>query len=401
MKYLTNAYTYDFEARILSCIPYEGLYAITLSETYFYPEGGGQPGDHGFIDAFEIVDTIRMGAEIFHITQQPCPEEMIAKSVKCHIDSKRRLLLMQQHTGQHLLSAVAYTTFQANTVGFHIGDGYVTVDLDRKLTEKEVRSLESSINDFIFANKEIRIHYPTSEELETLPLRKMPKVTKDIRIVEIDDLDFSPCGGTHLRTTSEIGILKIRKYDHYKSGVRIEFVCGLLALQVFNIQNHIITKLMHLFSVPENEVLTFAENTLKLLKETKRNLSDLESQIITYEANAITKDYEDITGLKVIKLLEDQMGMNALRLKAQKITEMPNTIVLGISTEEGKQHIVLIKSKDLDKSYNMSHLFETYLKSETIKGGGNALIAQGGTTEPIDLEKQLAEIESHIEALIL
>lgn len=400
MKYLNDAYTLTFETVVEDIVQYDSTYAIVLKDTFFYPEGGGQPADHGSIGEVSIIDVQIENDRIYHITDMESLPLLKGEKYQCKIDRERRLALMQQHTGQHLLSACAFNSYKAQTVGFHIGDDYVTVDLDKKLNTEEITSLEKEINDLIFSNHEVKTHYPTHDQLHTMPLRKVPKVEENIRVVEIDGVDFSPCGGTHLKSTSEIGLIKIRKFENYKAGVRIEFVCGLYALNAFSKQNNLINQLMQLYSAQEKEIYDYAESNLKQVKNLRKDLQTLERKCIEKEVESLISGYEDISEIKIIKLSEGNQSMNLLRMKVQMLMDLPNTIVLAHSIEGDKQHFVLSKTPDVDNDLKMNELFKKYLSSAGVKGGGNANAAQGGTLASCELdgilEKMIEEIESTI-----
>lgn len=400
MKYLSDAYVNEFSAVIVSVEKSGNDFGIILDETYFYPEGGGQPGDRGTIDGHDIKDTLLEDGRILHITTHSFENVTLGKKVNCIIEGKRRFALMQQHTGQHLLSSCAEKLYDAATIGFHIGEDYVTIDLDKKLSTNEIENLEALANKTIWSNIEVVAHYPTEDELKRLPLRKQPKVTKDIRVIEIKDFDFSPCGGTHTKTTAEIGILKIKKTENYKTGIRIEFVCGLYAFNVFKNQNQIISELMQLYSVQEHEVVDFAKNSLEQVKISKKEILLLEEELLNHSVNALLSNFEDYEGIKVVKLSEDNTGMNNLRKKCSKICSNPNFIVIGTSSDDIKTHIVLSKSQNIPNEIDMNGLFNSYFAPLGCKGGGNAVSSQGGIDGQLDTDSIIEEIESYIEKII-
>ena len=235
--YNTNAYIKEFQAKVVALVDRTEGNAIVLDATYFYPEGGGQPCDLGMIDGVKIKDVIIEDDIIYHITDESIHHLTVDQSIDCTIDFDRRFAFMQQHTGQHILSSCAEKLFDANTIGFHMGEDYVTVDLDKKLSNEDVDAIENMANAIIFANKAVMAHYPTSEELSKMPLRKQPKVTENIRVIEVDGIDFSPCGGTHTKSTAEVGLLKVKRIETYKAGIRIEFGCGIYALNSFKKRN--------------------------------------------------------------------------------------------------------------------------------------------------------------------
>ncbi len=401
-SFLQDAYTWHFKAKVTGIETINNRTAILLDHTYFYPEGGGQPSDFGTIDGIKIEDVQITNDVIAHYTTEKVNFN-IGDSVDARIDENRRFTLMQQHSGQHLLSSCAEKLYNANTVGFHIGDDYITIDLDQKLDASQIIALEKAANELIYKNLEIVAHYPSSEELLQMPLRKQPKVTENIRVIEIIDADFSPCGGTHLKRTGEIGIVKIKRVEPYKTGVRIEFGCGRFALDFMNERNEIVNHLMRLFSVKDNEILSFSELLIQRQKEDKAKLQLYKEKLIKYEVELLMQGYdseEDSETIKIITLNEIDLPMVDLRFKVGLITSEPDRIVIGASSEEGKSHMVVAKSENIGDSVDIGRLFKEIAGTYGIRGGGNKTVAQGGTTESVDLEALFEAFESQISLLI-
>ena len=402
-SYQSNAYIKDFEAKIIEITEIAEGKAIALDHTYFYPEGGGQPCDYGRIEQVGIINVVIQNDRVYHITTSATQHLQVGQLVNCSIDFQRRFAFMQQHTGQHILSACAEKLFNANTVGFHIGEDYVTIDLDQKLTPEDIDALETLANDTVYANKAVHTHYPSIVELSKMPLRKMPKVTENIRVIEVDGFDFSPCGGTHTHTTAEVGIIKIKRVESYKSGIRIEFGCGYFALESFRKRNETINGLMRLFSVSDDDILTFAEQIIENQKSDRHMIEKLKEQLIKMQVAQILDSYDEDAHdeIKVITLTENQLPMADLRLKSALIAETDNCIIIATSQEEDKVHVVLSKSKNVGPELDMGYLFKSFVSPLGIKGGGNAFVAQGGTTDKIDLDALCSELEDHIREQIL
>ncbi|MDH8678389.1 DHHA1 domain-containing protein [Fusibacter bizertensis] len=396
-SFLNDAYTHQFNAKVTSIEQENQLYKIQLDHTFFYPEGGGQPCDHGNIEMLEIADVQIDQEDIFHISKD-CPKFKVGENVTCKIDFSRRFTLMQQHTGQHILSSCAEKLYEANTIGFHIGADYVTIDLDQKLTQDQIVKIENSANQVIYSNKEVIAHYPTAEELANMPLRKQPKVTENIRVIEIVESDFSPCGGTHVKTTSEVGIIKIKKTEPYKSGIRIEFGCGGFALKFIQERNETINSLMKLFSVKDNEILNFTEQLLESQKNDRANLQALKEQLYKTQVAQILEQF-DSEEIKVITLTETDMSMTDLRLKCNILCEAENIIVLAVSSEGEKTHLVLSKSKNVSQEFNMGQLFKSEIAPFGVKGGGNPFVAQGGSSDAVNIDEIMATLEDKIQKM--
>lgn len=400
--YNTNAYIKEFQAKVVALVDRNEGNAIVLDATYFYPEGGGQPCDLGMIDGVSIKDVIIEDDIIYHITDASIHHLTVDQSIDCTIDFDRRFAFMQQHTGQHILSSCAEKLFDANTIGFHMGDDYVTIDLDKKLSNEDMDALENMANAIIFSNKAVMAHYPTSEELSKMPLRKQPKVTENIRVIEVDGIDFSPCGGTHTKTTAEVGLLKIKRFENYKAGIRIEFGCGLYALNSFKKRNDTINSLMRLFSIQDSEIITFCEQLLDNQKSDRLIISELKEQLYKMQVAHLLANYEEEldADIKVISLLENPMTMNDLRLKTALICENDNFIVIATATENEKTHFVLAKSKNMDIAFDMGALFKAYIAPHGIKGGGNPFVAQGGTNQTLDIQSIIESIETALQSIL-
>ncbi len=400
--YNTNAYIKEFQAKVVALVDRNEGNAIVLDATYFYPEGGGQPCDLGMIDGVKIKDVIIEDDIIYHITDASIHHLTVDQSIDCTIDFDRRFAFMQQHTGQHILSSCAEKLFDANTIGFHMGDDYVTIDLDKKLSSEDMDVLENMANGIIFSNKAVMAHYPTSEELSKMPLRKQPKVTENIRVIEVDGIDFSPCGGTHTKTTAEVGLLKIKRFETYKAGIRIEFGCGLYALNSFKKRNDTINSLMRLFSIQDSEIVTFCEQLLDNQKSDRHIISELKEQLYKMQVAHLLANYEEDldADIKVISLMEASMSMNDLRFKTSLICEYDNHIVIATATESEKTHFVLAKSKNLDSLFDMGALFKAYIAPHGIKGGGNPFVAQGGSNQTLDILAIIESIETALQIII-
>lgn len=395
--YWENPYKTDFEARVIDVI--DGK-TVLLDQTYFYPESGGQPSDLGHISDYAVSYVSIENETVLHHLAEEMPVDWIGKAVKASVDSEKRFGYMQQHSGQHLLSATAYRLYGAHTVGMHIGEDYLTIDLDQKLSKEQVLFIENEANALIRRNLKIHSHFPDKEALSHMPLRKQPKVVDHIRVIEIEGYDYSPCGGTHLASTLEIGIIKIKRFDAYKTGIRIECVCGIHARALFDQYNALLHEAAATFSIKPMEMLSFATGLRSELESSREKINVLEEQLMVLEVTSLLKAHEDIEGFKVIRLDDVHLGMNALRKKCSLITDSGSTVVLAQSTSENKRHIVLQKSNDMPKEMDMNALFKAHLTPLGVKGGGNALCAQGGAQGEVNANEAFDAIEKAIESLL-
>lgn len=389
-----NAYETQFTADIIAVLEKDDRYLIQLNETYFYPEGGGQPNDTGTIDGIEIYDVQYIDDEIYHYSKSK-PSQL--KQVYCTIDWERRFDLMQQHSGQHILSAACEKLYDANTVGFHLSQETVTIDLDKKLTADDLVKIEKLSNDIIFKNIPILVHYPDSDELSKLPLRKLPKVTKDIRIIEVENFDFSPCGGTHTQSTGEIGLLKIKKMENHKNGVRLEFICGNRALTDYQFKNDLIYMFSTDFSVPPKELESAYEKQQLEMKELKSELKNLKEQLILFKIKELKENAIVKSSVKIIQCTFDDIDMKTLKQISSTITNEPGHIaLLSLVTDDVK----LLFSSSKDISISMKDLIQEPLALIEGRGGGSPMSAQGGGPKTENAEKAISIAYEKIESLL-
>ena len=217
-----------FEAQVLSCQPRKKKgYEVVLDRTAFYPEGGGQPGDRGTLGGVTVTDTQERGEEIVHITDQPLEP---GTTVTGQLDWAHRFSLMQNHSGEHIVSGIIHRRTGGNNVGFHMGSDTITVDLDVELTAAELAEIEVEANQVVWANGVTQVFHPSAEELKALDYRSKKALTGDVRIVTFPGADTCACCGTHTRTTGQVGQIKILASENYKGGVRLSVVCGARAL---------------------------------------------------------------------------------------------------------------------------------------------------------------------------
>jgi len=223
--YYEDPFLTEFTAKVLSCEQTETGYAVILDQTAFYPEGGGQSCDHGALGDANVTDVQEQGEAIVHYCDKPLAGQVAGK-----IDWQRRFDLMQQHTGEHILSGVICKKYGANNVGFHIGADSVTIDFDVMIPQEDLPELENRANSAIWENTPVICQYPTARELEKLPYRSKKALEGPVRIVSVPGFDCCACCGTHLKTAGQVGLIKILSIVKFHQGVRMEILCGQRAL---------------------------------------------------------------------------------------------------------------------------------------------------------------------------
>ena len=223
-----DPYMKEFDAVVLSCEETKKGIAAVLDDTAFYPEGGGQPCDHGTLNGIEVYDVKRSGEQVIHYLKHP-----LKAGEKVHgvIDWDRRFDHMQQHTGEHMVSGLIHKHYGYENVGFHLGEDVIQIDFDGMLTWEQLMEIEKEANELIYRNEKILITFPDKEELKSLAYRSKKELTGTVRIVTVPEADCCACCGTHVERTGEIGLIKILSAVKHKNGIRAEMVSGRRALQ--------------------------------------------------------------------------------------------------------------------------------------------------------------------------
>lgn len=265
--YDTDAYLSTFSAQVLSCTPWEDGYEIELDRTAFFPEGGGQYGDRGLLNGIAVSDTQMREERIFHRTSQPLPE---GTQVTGQVDFARRFRHMQHHSGEHIVSGLVHSMFGFDNVGFHLGDGEMTMDYNRELSPADLDAVEKAANRALWDNREIRCEYPSSEELRSLQYRSKKELQGAVRIVTVEGIDVCACCAPHVKRTGEIGAIVITDALRWKGGTRITVRCGSDALAEYDRLRGDEKQLSALFSAPRGENAPAAERLMKEYGELRR-----------------------------------------------------------------------------------------------------------------------------------
>lgn len=372
--YYKDPYQTQFSATVSNAIPLNETFGIVLSETCFYPEGGGQPGDVGYLNRVKVLDTQVINRAIAHITEKSLP---IGQKVTGKIDWERRFDWMQHHTGQHILSASVKNVIGANTVSVHFGEEVSTLDVDKSDFDWEsLHKVEEYANQIIYENRPVKIHWAKSEaELEKFPLRKPPPLKENIRIVEVEDLDVSACGGTHVVSTGEVGMIKLRKWGKVRGNVRLEFFCGVRALRDYQWKNRMILEISDMMTIKDAQV---KEKVYKLYEENKSNIkiiNDLISQLLSYEAEKLLEDAMKVDNVTIVKKIFRNREFSEVKKLVSLLTEWDNVIIL-VSSINAKASLIFACSDNLN--YDMKTLLERTCSLIDGGGGGRRKLAQGG-----------------------
>ena len=300
--YFTDASVLEFSARVVEVRPSSEGEQVVLDKTAFYPTGGGQPNDTGRLNEARVVDVYEDEAgTIFHLVKEP-GQLQVGESVTGRIDRARRLDHMQQHSGQHILSQAFVQACNAQTRSFHLGAQTSTIDIELySPTDDHMRAAEEVANQVIFDDRLMRVHMVNEEEAMRLPLRKEVAVRGDIRVIEIEDFDWSPCGGTHAARTGQIGLIAIKSYERAKKMTRVEFVCGRRALDEYRQASSIASAVARLFSADRDAAPELASRAIEENKALKKRLRDLLELATSAEAAGLLAESEATNNFKIIR----------------------------------------------------------------------------------------------------
>lgn len=321
--YYDSAYIQAWSTAITSVIEREDGIYVTLAETAFYPHGGGQPCDAGTIGGIAVLDVVLEDQEVLHkVAELPGQTD-----VDCAIDWTRRFDHMQQHSGQHLLSAVFRELYQALTLSFHLGSDYATIDLDlQELSAAQLAEAEQEVNRKIYRNLAITSYFVTAEEMAKLPLVKLPKVTEDIRIVEIEGVEHNACGGTHVASTGAIGMIKLLRSEKQKGNIRITFKCGSRALAEFKDHMQIMSQLSARFNTGKDEIMDRIGKWEQEQKLLAAELAGVKEQNDSYLARDLLASMKEGSG--VLTHISDDRPLKDLQSLAAKLTALTDLPVL-------------------------------------------------------------------------
>lgn len=370
--YFDNPYMKEFKANIIEILPYKDKQAVILDRTAFYPEGGGQPADTGHLNNIPVLDAIEENGEILHIVES-APD---SKEVTGLINWERRFDHMQQHTGQHILSACFDKLMNGGTDSFHLGKDIVSIEIGiDSFTETDASRVEKLANDIIYSNIPVSARIVNDDELQSIPLRKKPKVTENIRIVEVQEFDYSPCGGTHVNRTGEIGMIKIKSWERLKGCYRIEFICGYRALKDYNLQNSITQSLGGKLSVRDFDIVEAFNRMHSDYKSVQKQLQAAQQELMKYEADELLGESRQVGKVKVVSVVLEGRSINDAKVLSQYITRNPGYASLMVCKNDTAQ-VIFARSEDVE--LDMNSLLKSIFPIIDGKGGGNSKTAQGG-----------------------
>ena len=360
-----DEYAQEFDAEVISCQKGKKGYEVVLSDTAFYPEGGGQPADRGTLEQVNVLDVKRRNGEILHITDAPLEPGMTVHGV---LDWERRFDHMQQHSGEHILSGVVHAQFGYDNVGFHMNDEVVTVDFNGPITWEEAMELEDKVNAYIWTDAESRELYPSEEELKAMDYRSKIELKGKVRLVEYPGADLCACCGTHVAHTGEIGLMKILSVSRHKDGVRMEMLFGGRAMKDYDRKHLLNTEFSCRLSAKPYETGEALQRVLDEMNAMKFRMQAMNERYYAMRATSIS------VGEPVIFFNEPGMSMVEIRKFCDYLISTGKVKTAMIISPKDKESVnYVMGSADLNMR-DVGKLLNVELHG---RGGGRPEMVQG------------------------
>lgn len=371
-----DPYIRVFNARVLECEEKNGTYRIRLDRTAFFPEGGGQPGDRGWIDTALVSDTHEKDGEVWHYADRPLA---VGAEVQGRLDWAFRFSNMQNHAGEHIVSGLIHAKYGYDNVGFHMGSEAITLDINGELTEEQIQEIEAEANRAIEENIPIQAMFPSKDALAQMTYRSKKALDGDVRIVEISGYDRCACCGTHPSRTGEIRLIKILSVQNYKGGVRIAMLSGQRALEDYMEKHENVVKISHLLSAKTGEISGAVERLQKEISDLKFRMIQMKREMLTMKAAG-----QPVEG-KAVCVLENELEGNELREYANLLADRAER-VLVLAKNGSLYRYVLIDGGQRAREFGkeIQSLYQG-------KGGGTAQMIQGTLSGNVDEVKRWFE----------
>ena len=391
LLYYTDSTCTEFVADVVGVEQVGDRQAVCLDRTAFYPTSGGQPHDTGRLGSARVVDVLaREDGSVWHIVEAASVLSL-GQVLQGNVDWARRFDHMQQHTGQHILSAELARLANAQTVGFHLGSDKVSIDLDRALTPEEVAEAESSANRVVWDNLSVTVRFESAAETAKLELRKPSARRGRVRLVEIRGCDLSACGGTHVGYTGSVVMIASCSTERYKSGTRLWFLCGDRALRYVRQQRRQIERCVRLLSVTPDGIVAEIERNQREKLDQRSRIRTLQARLVALDASQLVASSQPKGGATVIVSRLGAHDIRSLKAVALDIVRRPDHVAV-LTSDAKPLEIVVARANNV--SLDASALIRSVIDRWGGRGGGNEEFAQAGglDVEPGKLLKRLDEL---------
>ena len=400
--YYHDSFLYDFEADVREV--QEGPKpALFLDRTAFYPTSGGQVFDTGVISTeneklkvTEVVDS--EDGRVVHYLEAPPKSLQPGSKIRGQIDATRRRDHMQQHTGQHVLSAAFVRLFNIPTVSFHMADDYCSIDLDTPtLTQDQIEAAERLANEIIVENRTVDIRFVTRKEAGKLGLRKLPPADRDeLRLIDIHDFDLSACGGTHVNQTGQIGCVLLRKTEKVRQGWRVEFIAGQRAVATARRDFTTLSDAAALFSAHIYDVPQQARKSLDEIRSLRKQSEQAQEELAEAQAAALLAETPETSGRKLVIRTFTDRDMNSMKLLAQRLTRKAPNVIALLATTSPQPSLVFAQSAG--QPDDMGALIKQTLSKLGGRGGGSKDLAQGAVPNAAGIESAIQDVAASLHA---
>jgi alanyl-tRNA synthetase len=403
--YYHDSFLFDFDAEVRDVLDTPRP-ALILDRTAFYPTSGGQVFDTGWITSSpntklrvtEVADA--EDGKVIHYLEATNDRKLAdlkpGTRVRGQIDATRRRDHMQQHSGQHVLSAAFLRLYNMPTVSFHMADDYCSIDLDTpNLTKEQIESAERQANEIVLENRPVGIRFVTREEAGKLGLRKLPPTERDeLRIIDIRDWDLSACGGTHVAQTGQIASVLLRKVEKVRQGWRVEFVAGQRAVATARRDFTTLTETAALFSAHIYDVPQQAQKSLDEVRSLRKHLERTQEELAAAQAATLLAETPEIKGRKIVVQTLSDREMNFVKLLAQKLTRLSPSAVALLATTSPQPSLVFAQSAG--QPFDMGALMKETMTKLNGRGGGSKDLAQGGLTTTEGIAAALTAVAARL-----
>jgi alanyl-tRNA synthetase len=403
--YYTDSFLHEFEARVVTVSGVPGSVAVTLDRSAFYPTSGGQLFDTGWLEAPDAKGSARVRVKdvakdeqtghVLHFVEGDAPTLQAGSVVRGMIDGERRLDHMQQHSGQHVLSAAFEKLYGFATVSFHMGEESCTIDLATDaVTAKQLEAVEKLANEVIAEDRPVEVRFATSDEARAMGVRKIPPAEGEkLRLIDVRDFDLNACGGTHVRSTGQIGSILLRKTEKVKQGVRVEFVSGLRAVRTARRDFETLTEAASVFSTHIWEVPQQVRKSLDEIKSAQKAQHRLLEEVAELQAQQLLESAKERGEYKLVVQFFPDRDLGFIKMLAQKLTKSGKVVAL-LGCGGSQASLVFAQAPGL--ANDMGALMKQTVQRLGTRGGGNRDMAQSGAPDGASAEQAVQEAASAI-----
>ena len=378
--YYIDSHLFDFAATVLDCRETEKGWAMILDKTAFFPEGGGQPADTGFIGTVPVTDVQERAGDILHFCGEVLP---VGAHLPCRVEREQRLVRMQNHSGEHIVSGLAHRLFGCENVGFHMGEDCMTIDFDREISWQQLMEIETLANQAVRENLPVLCSFPEGEELQAMEYRSKLELTENVRIVEIPGIDRCACCAPHVTRSGEIGLIKILDAERHRGGVRLSLCCGMLALKDYRVKQENIAAISQALSAKRHETAGAVSRLLAEQQKGKERIAALSMELARLKAESCPATEGNLC------VFDNVLDEVALRELVNLLMEKCGGIAAAFSGNDELGYRYIMGSRQVDlrqRAREINSLIDG-------RGGGKPQMIQGSAAAVAERIRQAMETD--------